>query len=58
MRIFVVWTRVIEPNGISILLGSLGVNSYGVAGLTADKVDNHFRLIQRKFGQNRSCNRF
>jgi type IV secretion system protein VirB10 len=41
-RIFVVWTRVIEPNGVSVQLGSPGVDSLGVAGFGADNVDNHF----------------
>lgn len=41
-RIFVVWTRVIEPNGVSIQLGSPGVDSLGVAGFGADNIDNHF----------------
>jgi type IV secretion system protein VirB10 len=41
-RIFMVWTRLITPSGISIQLGSPGVDSLGVAGVGADEVDRHF----------------
>jgi len=41
-RIFVVWTRLITPNGISVQLGSPGVDSLGVAGMGADEIDRHF----------------
>lgn len=41
-RIFVVWTRLITPEGISINLGSPGVDSLGVAGMGADVIDRHF----------------
>ena len=41
-RIFMVWTRLITPTGISIQLGSPGVDSLGVAGMEADEIDNHF----------------
>lgn len=41
-RIFVVWTRLITPDGISVNLGSPGVDSLGVAGMTADSIDRHF----------------
>jgi type IV secretory pathway VirB10-like protein len=41
-RVFVVWTRLIEPNGINIQLGSPGVDSLGMAGQAADAVDYHF----------------
>jgi type IV secretion system protein VirB10 len=40
-RLFVVWTRVIEPNGLDIRLGSEGTDALGRAGLTG-KVDYHF----------------
>lgn len=41
-RLFIVWTRLITPRGISINLGSPGVDSLGVAGLSADEIDRHF----------------
>jgi len=40
-RLFVVWTRVREPNGIDAMLGSEGTDYLGRAGLTGN-VDNHF----------------
>ena len=36
------WTRLITPNGTSIQLGSPGVDSLGVAGMTADEINRHF----------------
>lgn len=41
-RIFVVWTRAITPDGISVQLGSPGIDSIGVAGMGADEIDRHF----------------
>ena len=41
-RIFAVWTRVIEPNGISLQLGSPSVGNLGEAGVGADSIDRHF----------------
>lgn len=41
-RIFIVWTRLITPEGFSVQLGSGGVDSLGVAGVGADSVDHHF----------------
>ena len=43
-RIFIVWTRLITPNGFSLNLGSPGVDSLGVAGSAADEIDRHFWL--------------
>lgn len=40
-RLFIVWTRVREPNGIDVMLGSEGTDPLGRAGLTGD-VDYHF----------------
>lgn len=40
-RIFVVWTRVIHPNGISVMIGSEGTDALGQAGMTGD-VNYHF----------------
>lgn len=41
-RIFIVWTRLIASAGISVALGSPGVDSLGVAGIGADEIDRHF----------------
>jgi type IV secretion system protein VirB10 len=41
-RIFMVWTRLITPNGISIQLGSPGIDSLGGAGIGADDINRHF----------------
>lgn len=40
-RAFVVWTRVIRPDGVSIQIASSGTDPLGRAGL-AGKVNNHF----------------
>jgi type IV secretion system protein VirB10 len=41
-RIFIVWTRLITPDGTSVDLGSPGIDSLGVAGIGADEVNRHF----------------
>jgi type IV secretion system protein VirB10 len=41
-RAFVVWSRVILPDGISIAVNSPGADQLGQTGLPADKVDHHF----------------
>lgn len=41
-RIFIVWTRLITPQGISLNLGSPGVDGLGTAGVAADDIDRHF----------------
>lgn len=41
-RVFVVWTRLIIPGGISINLGSPGTDNLGMAGMNADAIDHHF----------------
>jgi len=41
-RIFIVWQRLITPEGISLQLGSGGVDSLGVSGMGADNIDRHF----------------
>ncbi len=46
-RIFIVWTRLITPAGVSVNLGSQGTDSLGVAGIGADEIDRHF---WQKFG--------
>ena len=47
-RVFVVWTRLIRPDGVDVMLGSPGTDALGVAGLGADKLDTHF---WSRFGQ-------
>jgi type IV secretion system protein VirB10 len=41
-RIFIVWTRLITPDGLSLNLDSPGVDSLGMAGMAADSIDRHF----------------
>lgn len=41
-RVFVVWQRLIRPDGIDIELNSPGTDSLGGAGLSADDIDHHF----------------
>jgi type IV secretory pathway VirB10-like protein len=40
-RAFVIWTRVIRPDGVSVQIGSPGADALGRAGLQGD-VDRHF----------------
>jgi type IV secretion system protein VirB10 len=47
-RVLVVWTRLICPDGVDVMLGSPGTNSLGQAGLGADRLDTHFWT---RFGQ-------
>lgn len=41
-RIFIVWTRLITPAGLSLNLDSPGVDSLGMAGTAADVIDRYF----------------
>lgn len=43
-RIFIAWTRLITPEGVSVNLGSPGTDNLGVAGVAADEIDRHFWL--------------
>jgi type IV secretory pathway VirB10-like protein len=47
-RIFIMWNRIITPQGLSILINSPGVDNLGRSGLSADAIDHHFFQI---FGQ-------
>jgi type IV secretion system protein VirB10 len=40
-RVFVVWTRMLRADGVSLMLGAYGTDQLGRSGLTGD-VDNHF----------------
>lgn len=48
VRVLVVWTRAIRPDGIDVMLGSPGTDELGQGGLGADKLDTHF---WSRFGQ-------
>lgn len=41
-RVFIIWNRVVTPNGISLMINSGSADSLGVAGQGADYVDTHF----------------
>lgn len=41
-RVLVMWTRLIRPDGIYVMLGSPGTDSLGRSGLGADVLDTHF----------------
>jgi type IV secretion system protein VirB10 len=41
-RVFIVWTRLITSSGVSLQLGSPGVDSLAVAGMAADEINRHF----------------
>lgn len=41
-RVFVVWQRLIRPDGIDIELNSPGTDPLGGAGFEADDIDHHF----------------
>ncbi len=43
-RVFIVWTRLIRPDGIDIQIGSPGIDAIGRAGVKGD-VDNKFMEI-------------
>ena len=40
-RVFVIWTRMLRADGVSLMLGSYGTDSLGRSGLTGE-VDTHF----------------
>lgn len=44
IRVFVIWNRVIRPDGIDIMLDSPGTDQLGRAGLVGE-VDNHYLQI-------------
>ncbi len=48
VRVLVVWTRAIRPDGIDVMLGSPGTDALGQGGLGADALDTHF---WSRFGQ-------
>ena len=47
-RVFVIWTRLIRPDGIDVMLGSPGTDTLGQGGLNADALETHFWA---RFGQ-------
>lgn len=47
-RVFILWNRVILPNGISVQINSPGTDAIGRAGQGADDVNTHFLA---RFGQ-------
>lgn len=44
-RLFIIWNRIITPQGISIMINSPGADSLGQAGMGADAIDSHFLKI-------------
>ena len=40
-RVFIVWTRMLRPDGVSVQLGSTGADELGRGGMPGD-VDNHY----------------
>jgi len=40
-RVFVIWTRLLQPDGTDVAIGSPGTDDLGRAGLTGD-IDRHF----------------
>ena len=40
-RVFIVWTRMLRADGVSLMLGSYGTDGFGRTGLTGE-VDKHF----------------
>jgi type IV secretion system protein VirB10 len=40
-RVFMIWTRMLRADGVSMMLGSIGTDSLGRSGLTGE-VDDHF----------------
>ncbi|MDB5975038.1 MAG: hypothetical protein JWR07_1798 [Nevskia sp.] len=40
-RVFVIWTRVLEPDGLDVAIGSPGTDDIGRSGMTGD-IDRHF----------------
>lgn len=41
IRVFIVWTRMLRSDGVSVSLGSIGTDDLGRAGLSGE-VDNHY----------------
>ena len=41
-RVFVIWNRVILPNGTTVEINSPGTDNLGIAGMNADSVNTHF----------------
>ncbi len=41
-RVFVIWNRIITPQGTSLMLNSPGTDTLGRAGIAADVVNTHF----------------
>jgi type IV secretion system protein VirB10 len=44
-RLFIIWSRIITPNGLSINIDSNATDALGRAGLGADEVNHHFWQI-------------
>lgn len=44
-RLFIIWQRIITPNGLSINIEGSAIDSLGRVGLGADKVNHHFWRI-------------
>lgn len=44
-RVFVVWNRILTPNGVSMMINSPGTDALGMAGMGANNIDDHFGTI-------------
>lgn len=44
-RVFIIWQRVIRPDGVDIMIDSLGVDALGRSGMTGDVDNKYFEMF-------------